>query len=198
MSSVSGSASGSLFFIAILVIIVLMRIRRVINGTRVSLARTVGYSAYYVVFAGLFLSESFFIGIPMGFFVTYPILFLAAFYAAYSIARKRLVFWKLDDGSIYSKGGMPVYITYVGGLIARIAIGYIFIGPNFFSFSALPQSLSESAIIATLLTDLLLVFGVGLLFGRNMQILRKYRGYKSGRETISSLGSGLEGSSVPS
>ena len=198
MSSVIGSGSGSLFFIAILVIIVLMRIRRVINGTRVSLARTVGYSAYYVVFAGLFLSESFFIGIPKGFFAIYPILFLAAFYAAYNIARKRLVFWKLDDGSIYSKGGMPVYITYVGGLIARIAIGYIFIGPNFFSFSPLPQSLSESAIIATLLTDLLLVFGVGLLFGRNMQILRKYRAYKSGSETISSLGRGLEGSSVPS
>lgn len=198
MSSVSASGNSSLFFIAILVMIILMRIRRVVNGTRVSIARTVGYSIYYVVFAGLFLSGSFFIGISRVFFVLYPILFLAAFYSAFSIARKRLQFWKLKDGSVYSKGGLVVYITYVAGLITRIAIGYVYIGPDFLFTTTLPQQLTESALIATLATDLLLVFGVGLLFGRNMQILRKYRAYTSGREIIPELGNSSEDSSMPS
>lgn len=190
MSSAASSTNGSLFFIAILVIIILLRIRRVINGTRVSLSRTIGYSLYYVVFAALFLSGSFFIGIPKEFFVIYPVLFLASFYSAYSIARKRLVFWKLSDGTIYSKGGLAVYITYIVGLIARIVIGYIYIGPDFLFTTTPAQSLSGTAIIATLATDLILVFGAGLLFGRNMQILRRYFAFKSGKETIPELDTG--------
>ena len=190
MSSAASSTNGSLFFIAILVIVILLRIRRVINGTRVSLSRTIGYSLYYVVFAALFLSGSFFIGIPKEFFVIYPVLFLASFYSAYSFARKRLVFWKLSDGTIYSKGGLAVYITYIVGLIARIVIGYIYIGPDFLFTTTPAQSLSGTAIIATLATDLILVFGAGLLFGRNMQILRRYFAFKSGKETIPELDTG--------
>ena len=190
MSSAASSTNGSLFFIAILVIVILLRIRRVINGTRVSLSRTIGYSLYYVVFAALFLSGSFFIGIPKEFFVIYPVLFLASFYSAYNIARKRLVFWKLSDGTIYSKGGLAVYITYIVGLIARIVIGYIYIGPDFLFTTTPAQSLSGTAIIATLATDLILVFGAGLLFGRNMQILRRYFAFMSGKETIPELDTG--------
>lgn len=190
MSSAASSTNGSLFFIAILVIVILLRIRRVINGTRVSLSRTIGYSLYYVVFAALFLSGSFFIGIPKEFFVIYPVLFLASFYSAYNIARKRLVFWKLSDGTIYSKGGLAVYITYIVGLVARIVIGYIYIGPDFLFTTTPAQSLSGTAIIATLATDLILVFGAGLLFGRNMQILRRYFAFKSGKETIPELDTG--------
>jgi len=106
---------------------------------------------------------------------------------------------KAVDGSIYSKGGVPIYLIYITGLIARIAIGYIYIGPNFlFSIPATMQTLSGAAISATIATDLLLIAGIGLLFGRNMRILRKYLAIKSGRETIQASSDENEsGSSMP-
>ena len=105
----------------------------------------------------------------------YPIAFVITFLLAFEFARRRLIFWKASDGSIYSKGGVPIYLFYIAGLVARIAIGYIYIGPNFlFYIPTTTLTLSSAAISATIATDLILVAGVGLLFGRNMRILRKY------------------------
>ncbi len=185
MSEASGSSNASLYFIIFLVIIIVFRMRRIINGTRVSVARTIGYSAWYVIFGVLILFGSFFLPIPIEYFIAYPILFAVTFLIAFEIARRRIVFWKSEDGSIYSKGGVPIYLFYIFGLIARIAIGYIYIGPNFLvSFPTSTTTLSGVAISATVATDLILIAGVGLLFGRNMRILGKYLAIKSGKETI--------------
>jgi hypothetical protein len=161
------------------------------NGTKISLGRTVGYSIYYIVFGSLFLSSSFFLGIPVEYFASYPVVFIAAFVLAFELARRRVVFWRTSDGSIYSKGGLPIYIIYVAGLIARILIGYIYVGPNFLFFS-LPtgQVLTGAALSATVASDLLLTAGIGLLFGRNMRILKKYLAIKSGKETIEAATTG--------
>lgn len=202
MSAASGSSSGGLYFIAIILLFIVIRIRRIINGTKVSFARTIGYSAWYIIFSILVLSGSFFIGIPTTYFIMYPILFLAAFYAAYELAGRQLVFWK-SNGSVYSKGGIIIYLIYVAGLLSRFAIGYEFIGPNFFfSFSPQAQTLSSTAIAAAVVTDLLLMAGVGLLFGRNMRILKTYMGFKKGNVAIpeepSTQGDTNPSSSVPS
>ena len=170
--------------------------RRIINGTKISVARTIGFSAYYVVFGALVLSGSF-LTIPHEYLLAYPVVFVVTFLLAFELARRRLIFWKASDGSIYSKGGVPIYLFYIAGLVARIAIGYIYIGPNFLFYAPTTTStLSGAAISATIATDLILVAGVGLLFGRNMRILRKYLSIKSGRETLESLPE--EGESTPS
>ncbi len=189
-----------MYFLAFLIIVVLLRIRRVRNGTKISVGRTIGYSVYYLLLGALALSGSFFLGIPFEYFIAYPILFVLAFVLAFELARRRVIFWKDADGSIYSKGGLPIYIIYVVGLIARIVIGYIYIGPNsFFTFS-LPtgQVLSGAAISATIASDLLLLTGIGLLFGRNMRILRKYLAVKSGKETVeATTGNEADNPSMP-
>ena len=173
--------------------------RRIINGTKVSVARTIGFSAYYVIFAGLVLSGSFFLPIPVEYFIAYPILFAVTMFIAFEVARRRIIFWKTAEGTIYSKGGIPIYLIYIIGLIARIAIGYIYIGPNFlFYIPTTTLTLSSTAIAATITTDLLLVAGAGLLFGRNMRILRRYLAIKSGKETIETpSGNGESTPSVP-
>ena len=164
---------------------VIARIRRVVYGTKVSLARTIGYSVYYIVFSLLVISSSFFIQIPYEYFVAYAAMFFAAFYFAYRFARTRLVFWKGEDGAIYSKGGLPIYLTYVVGLILRLTIGYIFIGPSYFDFNlAQTAPLGPVATLATIVTDLILVLGTGLLVGRNMHILTEYRAIKAGKKEI--------------
>jgi hypothetical protein len=192
----SGGANGTLYFLGVLVVIILLRIRRVMNGTRISVARTVGYSIYYLVFGGIVLSSSFFLPIPFEYFITYPILFAVAFVLAFELARRRIVFWRSQDGSIFSKGGLPIYLVYVVGLVARIAIGYEYFGANFlFSFPT-AGSLSPTEISATVASDLLLIAGIGLLFGRNMRVLRRYLSIKSGRETLETNEQGSP--SVPS
>jgi len=198
-SAVGGSSETGLYIIVFLVLIIILRMRRIINGTKISVARTIGFSVYYLIFGALILSGSFFLPIPIEYFAAYPILFVVSFALAFEFARRRVVFWKAVDGSIYSKGGVPIYLIYITGLIARIAIGYIYIGPNFlFSIPATTQTLSGAAISATIATDLLLIAGIGLLFGRNMRILRKYLAIKSGRETVQASSDNSEsGSSMP-
>ena len=175
-----------------LVIIIALRIRRIINGSKISVARTVAYSAYYLLFSLLVLSGSFFIGLPYEYFAAYAAVFLASAFISYSVARARLVYWKLPDGSVYAKGGFGIYIMYLAGLVLRILIGYVFIGPSAFYFSFGPMlQLSPTAVAATIATDVVLVLGVGLLFGRNMQMMRKYRAHVQGREQIPDLNEAL-------
>jgi hypothetical protein len=179
-----GSSNSALYFLAIIVLIMLFRVRRVMGGTRVSVGRTLGYSAYYLVFGALVLSGSFFLPIPVEYFALYPVLFIATFLVAFELAKRRVVFWRSADGFIFSRGGLPIYLIYILGFVARVAIGYEYLGPNFlFSFTP-TASLSSVATTATVATDLLLVAGIGLLFGRNMRILRKYLAVKSGKEQI--------------
>ncbi len=174
----------------------IFRLRRMIHGTKVSVARTMGYSAWYIILAVLVLSGSFFLPIPIELFVAYPIIFAITFLIAFEIARRRIVYWKSSDGAIYQKGGVPIYLFYLIGLIARIAIGYIYIGPNFFFPIPTPgETISGAALSATIVTDLILIAGVGLLFGRNMRILKKYLAVKSGKETIEVSPSEKEGNS---
>ena len=168
------------------------------GGTKVSVGRTIGYSAYYLIFGGLVLSGSFFLPIPVEYFALYPILFVAAFLVAFELARRRVSFWRSADGAIFSKGGLPIYLVYILGFMARIAIGYEYIGPNFlFNFTP-PTSISGAAITATVATDLLLIAGIGLLLGRNMRILRKYIAVRSGKEQIESSSSEESPSSMTS
>ena len=193
--SAASTPSSVTYFLVILVLLIVLRIRRVVNGTRISVARTVAYSVYYILFSLLVLSGSFFIGIPAEYFVAYATLFIASMAVSYRLAAKRLVYWRLPDGSIFAKGGFGIYLVYLAGLVLRILIGYVFIGPNYFYFShGAPLQLGPEAIAATIATDLLLVLGVSLLFGRNMQIMRKFRAYRENREQIPDLSE----ASVPS
>jgi hypothetical protein len=184
-ATAGGSASSALLLIAIFLIIILVRMRRIIKGTRVSLARTIGYSAYYIAFGVLAISPSFIIGIPEAYLIADPGLGVVGFFAAYQIAAKRLLFWKSGE-AIYSKGGLLIYLIYVVGLIARLAISYIYLNGFFFTLPGTPlPALSAAALDATIVTDLLLMGGVGLLFGRNMRLLKTYFGFKKGKLAIS-------------
>ena len=95
---------------------------------------------------------------------------------------------------------MIIYIIYLVGLIIRLTIDYVVIGPSAFSFTA-GFALTGTDLYATIATDLLLMLGVGLLIGRNLRVLRRYRRIERGEDTIpdtpSPLGSET-GSASPS
>ena len=179
--------TGVYIFLAILVLIVVRRLRVVTKGSKVSRARTWIFSAYYAILAAFVSLSSFTIG---GASPVYALLYVAVgaagAYGSYLFSDKRISFWKGADGSIYSKGAVVIYLIYVAALVARIAIGIVYIGPQAFSFVATPGAPppGASAVAAGIVTDCLLAFGAGLLVGRNARVMKRYSLIVQGKETV--------------
>jgi hypothetical protein len=190
MSSGAGSGGNDstiYIVLGILILLVIRRFSRVIRGSKVSLGRTMLFSVYYLGFAGLLIAVSVVSGgVGAVDLVLYALVGGVGAYASYVVSNSRIGFWKGADGSIYYKGAIIVYLVYIVGLIARIAIDLVFIGPAAFSFSlgGAQPALSSTAIDAGIATDLLLCLGVGLLVGRNVRVIKRYNGIMAGKEQV--------------
>jgi hypothetical protein len=187
----SGSANADYtsvyIFLGVLLLVVVRRLGVVFRGSKVSKVRTITFSGYYVVLAAIFTLTSFFYG---GAQPVYAVLYLAVgaagAYWSYLFSDRRIGFWKGADGSIYCRGAVIIYVIYLTGLVARIAINLVFIGPQAFTFSTLPSAtpLSATAIDAGIVTDCLLILGAGLLVGRNARLMKRYASILQGNETV--------------
>jgi hypothetical protein len=174
------------------------------QGTKVSVKKTIIFSAYYLGIASFLVYNSFLIGgVPFVYAVPYSVVVVAAAYGSYRYSKRILSFWKLpnSDGSstIYSKGGLAIYLLYIAALIVRSAINIIFIGSEKFYFNTQQEAILENSsssailimsplvhtdpattILAFTITDFLLMVGAGLLIGRGARVLRYY--YQDKRE----------------
>jgi hypothetical protein len=167
------------------------------QGTKVSVKKTIIFSAYYLAIASFLVYNSFLIGsVPFVYVVPYSAVVIAAGYGSYRYSKRILSFWKLStngDGSstIYSKGGLAIYLLYVAALIVRSVINFIFIGSEKFYFNNQQAILENGSsailimpplihtdptttILAFTTTDFLLMIGAGLLIGRNARVLKYY------------------------
>ena len=57
---------------------------------------------------------------------------IGATIVSHNLADRRIVFWRGSDGSIWYKGGIIIYLIYVIGLVARLSVDFIVIGPSAF------------------------------------------------------------------
>ncbi len=174
-------------FLGILMLLVIRRFTRVIRGSKVSKGRTILFSIYYLGFAGLLIAVSVVAGgVSSVDLVLYALVGAAGAYGSYQFSDARIGFWKGADGSIYFKGAIVVYVIYIVGLFARIAIDLAFIGPQAFTFTFVGASpaLSSTAIYAGIATDVLLSLGVGLLVGRNLRVMKRYGAILAGKEPV--------------
>jgi len=174
-------------FLGVLLLVVVRRLRLVFKGSKVSKVRAIIFSCYYVVLAFFFTLTSFLYGgATAEDAVLYVAIGAAGAYGSYLFSDRRIGFWKGADGSIYYKGAVIIYVIYLVGLVARIAIDLAFIGPQAFTFTLSPSSasLSASAIDAGILADCLLTLGAGLLVGRNARVLKRYAAIVQGKETL--------------
>jgi len=92
--------------------------------------------------------------------------------------------WKnrIDNDKLYVKGGLLIYLIYISALIIRIIINLIFIGYQEISFiqsgniiiinNPLISTNPSSKTISLIITDLLIMIGVGMLFGRYARVLQ--------------------------
>ena len=106
---------------------------------------------------------------------------------SYFHSNRLISFWKdSKSGSIYVKGGTHIHLAYVIGTASRIIISVLFIGSLFApSRRGIIYIDSSTAVLATIVFDLLLMISVGLLIGINRRILIRYNLIKEGKEKIS-------------
>ena len=86
-------------------------------------------------------------------------------------------------------GGVVIYLVYLVALVARLALDVAFLGPAAFSLSS--ASLTGAALYSTIATDLLLVFGVGLLLGRAARLAMRYSKISRGEERVQGARPGI-------
>ena len=183
-SSGAGSASPALITLAIIILVVISRVFRNLRGVRVSEGRTIFYIIFYFAFGTLFIVLSFFEGVSYYYSIPDVGAAIVAALWAHHFSDKRIKFWRLQDGSVWYKGGIVIYLIYVVALVARIAVDILVIGPSAFQFTTAATVLSQSALIGQIVTDLLLAFGIGLLIGRNARVYQRYKLIIAGRESV--------------
>lgn len=174
-------------------IIIIFRIRKVIQGTKVNVKKTIIFSAYFLAITSFFVYNSFLIGgFPVAYVTPYFAIAVGAAYCSYWYSKRTLSFLKIpnDNASsftIYAKGGLSIYLIYSVALTIRIVINFLFIGSEKFFFNNQESLLANNTAIAVLpllstdtatttlalvVTDILLIIGAGLLLGRNARILK--------------------------
>jgi len=156
------------------------------KGTVFSMTKTFVYAGIYVTLGVAFSALSFVEGVSYLMVIPEIAILAAAAYASYRYSDGRISFWKSDEGSLFFKGGIGIYLVYLAGFLARLAIDVAFVGPSMFSFTSIVQ-LSGAALYASMASDLLLTLGVGLLIGRNVRVTKRYHLIQQGIELAPSL-----------
>ena len=190
----------------IIALIIILRARKAVQGTKVDIKKTIIFSVYFIAIASFLVYNSFLVGdIPFVYIVPYFAIAVTATYCSYIYSKTALSFWELPATSnnkssstmTYAKGGLSIYILYVVALTIRIAINFLFIGSNKLYFNnnqllpngtastifVMPPLLgtnSTTMLFAFIATDILLIIGAGLVVGRNARVIRhKYKERKA-------------------
>ncbi len=156
------------------------------KGTVFSMTRTFVYAGIYVTLGVAFSALSFVEGVSYLMAVPEIAIVAAAAYASYRYSDGRISFWKTDQGSLFFRGGIGIYLIYLAGFLTRLAIDVAFVGPSMFDFTSIVQ-LGGAALYASMASDLLLTLGVGLLIGRNIRVTQRYNLIHRGVEMAPSL-----------
>ena len=156
------------------------------RGTIFSMTRTFLYAGVYVTLGVAFSALSFVEGVSYLMAVPEIAIVAAAAYASYRYSDGRISFWKTDQGSLFFRGGIGIYLIYLAGFLTRLAIDVAFVGPSMFDFTSIVQ-LGGAALYASMASDLLLTLGVGLLIGRNIRVTQRYNLIHRGVEMAPSL-----------
>jgi len=156
------------------------------KGTAFSMAKTFVYAAIYVALGVAFSALSFVEGVSYLMVIPELAILAAAAYASYRYSDSRISFWKTDQGSLFFRGGIGIYLIYLAGFLTRLTIDVAFVGPSMFDFASIVQ-LNGAALYASMASDLLLTLGVGLLIGRNVRVTKRYHLIERGLELAPSL-----------
>lgn len=185
---VTSSSSPSYAIVILVVAFILIRVsRRVLashKGARFSISRTYTYTAVYVLVGAGFSGLSYTEGVPYALALPEIAIAAGAAVGSYLYSDRRITFWK-EGEALYFRGGVIIYVIYLVGLVARLSLDIVFLGPAAFSFAT--ATLTGTALYSTMATDLLLILGVGLLLGRAVRLAKRYGKISRGEEKVEAV-----------
>lgn len=183
-------AIAIIFVAAIFSAVTFSRIRMAVRGSKVSRVRTSVMSIAYIILASYLCLNSFMAGVPVFYLIPYIATFLVTVYFAYRYADSSLYFWKKPDGTIYSRGGLPIYLVYISAMAGRIIISLFFLGSSFALFyidPANPLPADQTTELAIVIFDFLIIAAAGSLVGLGKQTLSHYDRIRQGKEAVPTI-----------
>jgi hypothetical protein len=182
-AAASPSALTTYYIFILISLLVLLRLARRTwanyKGTKFSLTRTYASAAIYVALVTVYSGLSFTEGVSVLLALPEALVALFAAFLSYRYTEGRVSSWKTADGSVYFKGGIAIYLIYIAGLLGRLSI-IVIDGP-----SAFGGQLTGTELYGSMIADLILAFGGGLLIGRYVRSARRF--YRIQRGDVSVL-----------
>ena len=172
----------------VIAIIIVTRLRWTKHGRKVTNRKIIVESIFYLGLGSIVVIESIYnAGVPILFLIPYLILFFGFQHYSYIRSNRLISFWKgSKPGSIYVKGGTHIHLVYAIGTTLRIIISILFIGSLFTPIrKGIIYIDNSTAVLASIVFDMLLMTSLGLLIGINRRILIRCNLIKTGRERIS-------------
>ncbi|MDE1863317.1 MAG: hypothetical protein KGI33_10445 [Thaumarchaeota archaeon] len=149
------------------------------SGGRVSRGSLITTLSVYSVVSIVAMTSSIMLGVPEMVIPLYCATLLCSAFLTIRWVDKKIILWRGDDGLVWAKGGNLPYILWFGGFLSRIIMGYIFIGPDMISnMFTIHKSLGTAGLDALVISDVVLMVGVGALGGRNMLIMSRLKAFK--------------------
>ena len=149
------------------------------SGGKVSRGSVVTTISVYSVVSIITMLSSIRLGVPEMVIPVYCTSLLFSSYLTIRLVNKKIILWKANDGHVWAKGGNMPYLLWFGGFLSRIIMGYIFMGPDMlFNMLATHKPLGTAGMDALVVSDIVMMVGVGALAGRNMLIMSKLKAFK--------------------
>lgn len=173
------------FIISLIIIsiIITKQLKKNLKVTKINKKKSTISLIYYILIVSYILYNSFLTGIPLIFLIPYILTSILWGIFSYRYSKRNLIIWQdKNDNNLYAKGGALIYLSYVLALVIRIAINFIFNGYQEIGFShnghiiminhPLIHTNLNFRITLMILTDLLIMLGSGMLFGRYTRIMQ--------------------------
>jgi hypothetical protein len=163
--------------------LIIRQIKKNLNGTKINIKKSTIFLIYYIIIVFYLLYSSFLSSVSLIYIIPYTIITIISGFFSYWYSKKKIILWKsrIDNNKLYVKGGLLIYLIYISALIIRIAINLIFVGFQEISFTQSGNIITiNNPLISTnpsiknislIITDLLIMLGVGMLFGRFARLL---------------------------
>jgi len=169
-----------LIFVMVIAIVMVFRFRKMLSGGPVNKNRIILATLSYFGISIFTVFSSFQVGVSIWYVFAYAGALIGATYLSHKLVRDGIRIWKADDGKIHAKGCNIPYVIWIVGLVSRFTLGYVFLGPDYFMTAYGSQKiLSTLAIEVTLVVDLIMMLGVGVLAGRNINLMSKIKNFKT-------------------
>jgi hypothetical protein len=171
--------------------LIIRQIKKILNGVYVDVKKSTIYLIYYIIIVFYLLYNSFLSSVSLIYIIPYTTITIITGLYSYWYSKRKMIFWNnsVDSNNLYVKGGLAIYLIYISALIIRIAINLVFVGFQEISFTQtgnittinnpLISTNPSSKTISLIITDLLIMLGVGMLFGRFARLLEYSRNNKN-------------------